>query len=162
MFDVSKLIYEGMHLDGVDKDKVIEIMVHGMREKESEKEVYMKLYKEIHGNTLTDENCIELVSMLYQGEERGQRWTLEETNEVARSHDFVFEEKGYTPREFWAAMHIQYYDVNPPLKKCSKSLEAKDWGWFADFYFTGDDEPGSRLVDYYFWRVKKQDALKAA
>ena len=35
-------------------------------------------------------------------------------------------------------------------------MSASDWGRMADFYFTADDEDGSRLVDYYFQKMRNK------
>ena len=43
-----------------------------------------------------------------------------------------------------------------PLKKSGKDMSATDWGRMADFYFTADDEDGSRLVDYYFQKMRNK------
>lgn len=41
-------------------------------------------------------------------------------------------------------------------KDCGKDMSATDWGRMADFYFTADDEDGSRLVDYYFQKMRNK------
>lgn len=152
-FDVEKLIDEAMNVDGVDKKKVIKIMADSMRHKEDEKKTYEKLHKEIYKNILLPDECDVLIDSLYQGDERGARWTLEDTNSVASKLDIDFSEKPYTPEMFRAAMHIKYYDDAYPLKKSGVTLENTGWGRMADFFFCADDEKQDRLVDYFFDRM---------
>lgn len=75
---------------------------------------------------------------------------------VASKLDIRFDEAPFTPEMFRAAIHIQYYDCAVPLKKSGKDMSATDWGRMADFYFTADDEDGSRLVDYYFQKMRNK------
>lgn len=156
-YDVEKLINRAMDLEGIDKDKVIKIMADGLRDKEPEKKVYEKLYREIYDGRLSDDCCIKLVESLYQGDEKGQKWSIEDAKSVASHLDIDFDKTIYTLREFWAAMHIQYYDMYCPLKKSGVNLEPSAWGRLGDFYFTADDEPADKIVDYFFWRMDKED-----
>jgi len=154
MFNIEDLIEDSMNEPNVDKKKVIEILSKGLRGKFDECEVYEAIYREIYKNELIPEKCEELIKHLHQAEEHGSKWSLAETNNVASRLDFNFNEKPYTPEEFRTAMHIQYYDIACPMKKAGKEMSPSDWGRLADFYFMADDEPKTKLVDFYFWKMK--------
>lgn len=152
--DIEELIEDAMEIPGVDKKKIIEIMAHGLREGKNEKETYEKVYRNIYGNHLAPEECNELIEMLYQGEEHGPKWTLDEVKNVASRLDYDFSKKPYTPEELRAAMHIKYYDAATPLRKSGVALENTGWGRMGDFFFTAEDEKPGALVDYYFYKHK--------
>lgn len=160
MLDIEVLAEDAMKKEGVDRKKIMSILAKGLRNNTPECDVYEEVYREVYSNELTPEKCNELISMLYQGEEKGAKWSLEETNGVAAKLDIHFNPGKYTPEMFRAAMHIQYYDCAMPLKKSGKEMSGTDWGRMGDFYFTADDEKASRLVDYYFdkihWMMKKE------
>ena len=153
-FDIEDLIEKSMDIGGVDKKKVIKIMVEGVKSKCAEEDTYEKLYREIYGNVLQPAECEELIASLYQGEEKGAKWSLDDAKTVANKLDFDFDKKPYTPEEFRAAMHIKYYDNAVPLKRSGVTLENTGWGRLGDFYFTGDDEKEGKIVDYFFDRMK--------
>lgn len=160
MLDIEVLAEDAMREEGVDRKKVMAILAKGLRNKMPEIDVYEEVYREVYGDELTPEKCDELIDMLYQGEEHGAKWSLGDTNGVASKLDIRFGEVPFTPEMFRAAMHIQYYDNAVPLKECGKDMGSTDWGRMGRFYFTADDEDGSRLVDYYFQKMR--NALKKA
>ena len=154
--DIEILAEDAMCEEGVDRKKVMAILAKGLRNKMPEIDVYEEVYREVYGDELTPEKCDELIACLHQGEEHGAKWSLGDTNGVASKLDIRFDEAPYTPEMFRTAIHIQYYDCACPLKKSGKDMSATDWGRMADFYFTADDEDGSRLVDYYFQKMRNK------
>ena len=156
MLDIETLAEDAMREEGVDRKKVMAILAKGLRNKMSEIDVYEEVYREVYGDELTPEKCDELIAMLYQGEEHGAKWSLGDTNGVASKLDIRFGEAPFTPEMFCTAMHIMYYDCAVPLKKSGKDMGVTDWGRMADFYFTADDEDSSRLVDYYFQKMRNK------
>lgn len=156
MLDIEILADDAMREEGVDRKKVMAILAKGLRNKMPEVDVYEEVYREVYGDELTPEKCDQLIDMLYQGEEHGAKWSLEDTNNVASKLDIRFEQMPFTPEMFRAAMHIQYYDCAVPLKECGKDMSNTDWGRMAKFYFMAEDEDGSRLVDYYFQKIRNK------
>lgn len=154
MLDIEILADDAMREEGVDRKKVMAILAKGLRNKLPEIDVYEEVYREVYGDELTPEKCDELIAMLYQGDEHGAKWTLEDTNNVASKLDIRFDSVKFTPEMFRTAIHIQYYDCAVPLKESGKDMSATDWGRMGKFYFTADDEEGSRLVDYYFQKMR--------
>lgn len=154
MLDIEELAEDAMKEEGVDRKKVMAILAKGLRNKMDEMSVYESIYREVYGCELTPEKCDQLISMLHQGEEKGAKWSLSDTNSVAAKLDYNFDEKPYTPEEFRAAMHIRYYDMAFPLKKSGKDMSPTDWGRQADFFFTAEDEKPSVLVDYFFNKIR--------
>lgn len=149
MLNIEELIDGAMSLpeEKVDKRKVIKILADSIRHNCNEHDTYIKIYKEIYGNELIPKLCSELVNSF----NNDVKWTIDDTNSVANKLDYDFNTKPYTQAEFNVAMHKSYHDHCIPLKKSGKSMDPVDWGRLADYYFTADGEPRSKLVDFYFW-----------
>lgn len=145
--EVSKIIENILDCENADRKKIIKILSKGIELKCDEKEVCETLYRECYGDTLIPEMCEELISKMNNIERSGSIWTIEDTNNVAKKLDIIFEAKPYTPEEFRAAMTMEYYEHNIPLKKSGVSLEPTGWGRMADYTLT---KCPSKLVDYYF------------
>lgn len=145
--EISKIIEDILDCETVDRKKVIKILSKGIELKCNEKDVCESLYRECYGNTLIPSMCEELISEMKNIESSGSIWTLEETNNVAKKLDIVFETKPYTPEEFRTVMIMEYYEHSIPLKKSGVSLEPTGWGRMADYALTNCP---SKLVDYYF------------
>ncbi len=86
------------------------------------------------------------------GERVGSRWSLEDTNSVAKKLDYDFSVKPYTPYEFRLVMTMEYYEHNSPLKRSNVTLEPTGWGRIADHWLTHN--PKSKLVNDFFCTVE--------
>ena len=151
MWDIEDLVEKAMKEEGVDRKAIVEIMAKALRDRVGIEEAYKKIYCKVYKNILIPEMCDDLISRLYQGDEKGAKWSLEEVKSVASRLDYDFSKKPYTPEMLRAAMHIMYYDTATPLKKSGVSLDNPSmWGRLGDFFFTADDEKENRLVMYYF------------
>lgn len=153
MWDIEDLVEKAMKEENVDRKAVVEIMVKCLRNKVGIAEAYKQIYKKVYGDVLIPDLCNELIFSLYQGEEKGVKWSLEDVKSVASKLDYEFSKKPYTPEMLRAAMHVMYYDTATPLKKSGVSIDNPSmWCRLGDFYFTADDEKTGRLVKYYFDR----------
>lgn len=156
MMNIEDIVEKSMEGTEAERRKVLKIMAKGLRDKIDECDVYERIYRELYGNTLQPDECEELIESLHQGEEHGEKWSLEATNGVASKLDIDFEEKPYTEQEFRAAMHIQYYECAIPMKKNGFSLEGTGWGRMGDFYFMSENAAKDKLVTCFFEKMKKK------
>lgn len=149
-FDVRELI-EDLPED-VDQKKVIMLLAKSADCEWDAATTYMLLYKEIMGDTLCKRYCDWLVEMMKHGTEHGRKWTIEQTNELARKNNIDFG-SDYTQFEFNAVVHMMYYDYYADLKDSGVSGESI-FAKMADSYLTDEDAPKGKLVNYFFFIVR--------
>lgn len=153
-FDIEELVEKAMKEENVDRKAVIEIMAKCLRNKVGIAEAYKQIYMHVYKDVLIPEFCEDLIKSLYQGDEHGAKWSLDDVRSVSSRLDYDFSKKPYTPEMLRAAMHIMYYDTAMPLKKSGVSLDNPSmWGRMGDFFFTADDEKPNRLVEYFFEKM---------
>lgn len=148
MFNVEKLIHKGMEND-IDPKKMIDSLLKARKFNLSDFEIYKELYKEIYGRTLCKEFCSEMVNCMHHNGEHGRKWTVEQTNELAKRNGIEFN-SDYTEYEFNVVVHSMYYDYKNDLKDSgisSENILAK----MADSYLTDEDAPDGKLVNYFFF-----------
>lgn len=131
MFNVKELIDIGIR-DGKDSSTLLSLLADSVDNEETKIEAFEHLYSEIYGNTLCDKFCCILVESMYNENEKGRKWTIEQTNDVARKIGVVFNDD-YTQAEFNAAMNMMYYDYSIPLSE-SGITEPAIYGKMADAY----------------------------
>lgn len=153
--NIKKLIEAGIK-DGKDTEKMLQTVATKIDSENSRVEIFEGLYKDIYGNHLCDDFCVEMVAHMKHGNEGGQKWTLEETNSAARKVDITFsgKEEDYTEREFWAAMHMMYYDYGNVLTESGVQADASLYAKLADAYLADEDAPEGKLSDYFFFTMK--------
>ena len=98
-----------------------------------------------------------MISMLGNEAESGSKWSIEEAKEVAKKLDYDLNNKPYTLDEFRTVVIKEYYEHNIPLRRSNVALEPSAWGRMADYYFTGRNQKG-KLVDDYFCMKKKHSS----
>lgn len=155
MFDIKEIIESGIN-DGIDKTKLLTIIADSIDDGNSKVQTYEKLYYEIYGDTLCDMFCMKLVDNMHNDMEHGRKWTIEQTNDIARKIGITFNSDDYSHYEFWAAMHKEYYCHGNSLKE-SNIDDPSLFGKFADDYLSSD--PKGKLVKYFFWIEKNKENI---
>ena len=144
---ISNIIEDILNCDTTDKKEIIKFLSKCIEAKRNEDEVCETLYRKCYGDTLIPDLCEELISEMENSERSGSIWSLDDTNNVAKKLDIIFDSVPYTPEEFRAVMTMEYYEHSIPLKKSGVNLEPTGWGRLADYSLTKNP---SKLVDYYF------------
>lgn len=157
MFVIKELI-ESAKQKGIDSNKILTILTNDIDEKKTHMETFEHIYKEIHGLHLCDKYCIKMVDDMFNEVEKGQKWTIEQTNEIARKINITFSSSpnDYTQHEFWATMHMMYYDYNSSLKE-SGIEDINLFGKMADSYLDDPDAPSGKLMNYFFFLQKNKE-----
>ena len=149
MFEIKDLITSGI-ADGKDKDKLLNILAESVDDEDSKIKTFEKLYHEVYEKKLCDTYCVKMVDGMHNGTESGKKWTLDQTNEIARKLGITFTPNTYSQYEFWATMHMQYYDYHKTLEE-SGITDAAVFGKMADDYLDDEDAPDGKLVNYFFF-----------
>lgn len=131
-----------------NKEKLSSVLSELILENSSEWKVFCELYDFVYGDTLCDEKCVEWVNKMHSGSESGKKWSIEQTNELARRLDIDF--GSYTPYEFWAVYHMMYYDYRDALKRSAGVVEELTFAKFAKAFLEDEDAVGDKLKEYYF------------
>lgn len=148
--DVRELI-EDLPED-VDYKKVISILAKAADCNFDSVTTFMLVYKEVMGDTLCKKYCNHLVDLMHHGAEHGRKWTVEQTNELARKNNIDFG-SDYTEYEFNTVVHMMYYDYHVDLKDSGLSGESV-FAKMADSYLTDEDAPKGRLLNHFFFVVR--------
>lgn len=148
--DIFELIEDGIN-DGVNQKKMLMLMAHATRHKMDETATYKKLYKEVYGCTLRPCMCSDMVDAMSNGVESGRKWTVDQTNDLAKRTAIDFG-ADYTEHEFNAVVHMMYYDYAKDLKESGINNDAI-FAKMADSYLTDIDAPKGKLVNYFFFVV---------
>lgn len=146
--DIFELLEDGIN-DGVSQKRMLMLMADATRHHMDEGATYKKLYREVYGCTLRPCMCSELVDSMTNGIEKGRKWTVDQTNELAKRTSIEFGED-YTEHEFNAVVHMMYYDYAKDLKESGVSGEAI-LAKMADSYLTDKDAPRGKLVNHFFF-----------
>lgn len=153
--NLKKLIETSIK-DEKNSEKILKIIASKIDMEDSRTELFEELYTNIYGTHLCDDFCIDLVNLMHHDSEKGQKWTLEETNEIAKKVDISFsgKEEDYTEREFWAAMHMMYYDYKNVFLESHIEIEPVLFAKLADSYLADEDAPLGKLSNYFFFLIK--------
>lgn len=154
-FNLKQLIETGIK-DGKNTEKMLHILADKIDSEGTKAEIFEELYADVYGSHLCDNFCVEMVEQMKHGEECGQKWTLEETNAAARKVDITFsgKEEDYTEREFWAAMHMMYYDYATVLAESHVEADTVLFAKLADAYLADEDAPAGKLANHFFFVEK--------
>lgn len=155
MFEIKELIMAGIN-DGKDKSKLLNILAESIDEEKSKIKTFEKLYYEVYAHKLCDSYCVKLVEEMHHGSESGKKWTLDQTNDVARKLGITFSTDTYSQYEFWAVMHMMYYDYHNTLEESGISDPAT-FGKMADDFLDDEDAPKGKLVNYFFFIEQNKD-----
>lgn len=147
----EKLLQKVMTADGVDKNKIAELVYECFEKRCTDKEAFSELYDYVFGDTLCKDECEAWVEDMYSDHitSRGQKWTVNETDDIAKRLEINFEE--YTRYEFWAMIHALFYDyswINSIL--ADPIILAK----MADSKLKDPDAAKCYAKNYYFHVVK--------
>lgn len=157
MFDIEELIERGIN-KGIDPYRMSKILAGAIEDNKDKIEIFECLYKEVYGNHLCDRYCMKLVECMNHNGEHGKKWTLDQTNDIARKIGISFNESedDYTQYEFWTAMHMIYYDYGSVLAE-SGINDNLLVGKMADAYIDDEDSPKGKLVNKFFFVFKNKD-----
>ena len=155
--DIKKLIEKGLS-DGVSEKKLAHLLAECIDAGCTKLETFESIYKEVYGTTLCDSFCIKLVDGMYDRDGRGKRWTLDQTNDIARKLGISFSDNEYTQYEFWATMHMMYYDYSLSLVE-SNVTDPIIYGKLADNYLDDMDAPKGKLANYFFFVEKAKELM---
>lgn len=138
--------------DHSDYEKLLILTASEIDKDKTKEEIFTMLYTEIYGDHLCDSLCCKMVEHMYKENEKGKKWTLEQTNDVARKIGVTFSGStdDYTQYEFWCVMHMMYYDYSDVLKE-SGIIDPSIFGKMADAYLSDIDAPKGKLVNYFFF-----------
>ena len=161
MFDIKELIEIGLS-DGKDPKKLLSIMAESIDDEDSKIEIFEHLYTDIYGHHLCNKFCMKMVEEMYNNTEKGQKWTVEQTNDLARKIGISFNnsDNDYSQYEFWCTVHMMYYDYSTSLEE--SGINANDisvFGKMADSYLDDIDSYPGKLVNYFFFLVNKKTAI---
>lgn len=155
--DIKKLIENGID-DGVNEKKLLLLLADCINSECTKLESFERIYKEVYGSTLCDTFCIKLVDGMFDRDGKGKRWTLDQTNDIARKLGISFSDNEYTQYEFWAAMHMMYYDYSLSLVE-SNVTDPIIYGKLADNYLDDMDAPKGKLANYFFFVEKAKELM---
>ena len=151
-FELYDLIDYGINENVSPKDMLM-ILAKANKCGWGEFETYRKLYTHIYGHTLCKRMCAEFTEHMRNESEAGWKWTIEQTNELARKNNISFG-NDYTEYEFNTVVHMMYYDYSKDMKESGITNE-NIYAKMADSYLTDIDAPKGKLVDYFFFVMKK-------
>lgn len=154
MFSITDLINHALAEDK-DISKILPNLAYAIDSNKDKVEVFEELYEKIHGNHLCDKYCVMFVDQMYCESEKGKKWTLDQTNDVARKIGISFtnDDDDYTQHEFWCTMHMMYYDYHGVMSESGMN-EPSVYGKLADAYLSDPDAPNGKLVNYFFFNQK--------
>ena len=155
MYEIKELILAGIN-DGKDKTKLLNILAESIDEENSKIKTFEKLYYEVYENKLCDSFCIKMVEEMHHDNESGKKWSIDQTNEIARKIGISFSSDSYSQYEFWAVMHMMYYDYHTSIEE-SGINEPSIYGKLADDYLDDEDSPKGKLVNYFFFVEQNKD-----
>lgn len=148
MFEIKELIETGLR-KGTNAESILTIISNNIDNKVDSIDMYENLYHEIHGSHLCDDFCIKFVDMMYNDFERGKKWSIDQTNDIARKIGIAFDDE-YSQYEFWCVMHMMYYKYSEVLKE-SGITDVSVFGKMADAYFVAPFMPKGHLVSDFFF-----------
>ena len=148
MFEIKELIETGLR-KGSNAETILTIISNNIDKKVDTIDMYENLYHEIHGSHLCDDFCIKFVELMHNGLEKGKKWSIDQTNEIARKVGISFDDE-YTQYEFWCVMHMMYYKYSEVLKE-SGITDVSVFGKMADAYFVAPFMPKGHLVSDFFF-----------
>lgn len=144
--DLKELVKKAIQTS--DKDKVSIAITNLILDDADEVKVFHELYDFVYGDTLCEEKCIEWVNSMHSMEEKGKRWEITQTDELARRLEIDYSK--YTKYEFWAACHMIYYDYKDVIKKTSGITDDVIFARFAKAFLEDEDAIKGKLKEYYF------------
>lgn len=151
MFEIKELINIGIE-EGKDKNKLLEILSNSIDSESSKIETYEKLYISIYGkNHLCDKFCMKFVENMSNETEKGKKWTIDQTNDIARKLGISFTVDTYSQYEFWTVVHMMYYDHKNTISEYISDDNPMIYGKLADDYLDDFDAPKDKLVNYFFY-----------
>lgn len=153
MFNIKELIETGIK-DGKDTNLLLNILAESVENEENKIEAFEKIYYIIYKDKLCDRFCSKMVDAMFNENEKGRKWTIDETNNVARKIGVVFNDD-YSQAEFNAVMHMMWYDYSIPLTE-SGITDLSVYGKMADAYLDDADSPKGRLVNHFFFVEKSK------
>jgi|GEM_PF-2112827 len=138
--------------DKIDVSKLFLLAAAEIDKEKTKDEIFATLYKEIYANHLCDSLCCKMVEHMFKDNEKGKKWTIEQTNDIARKIGVTFSSStdDYTQYEFWCVMHMMYYDYSDVLRE-SGLVDPSVFGKLADAYLSDIDAPKGKLVNYFFF-----------
>jgi hypothetical protein len=139
--------------EDADQKKIISILARAADCDIDATTTFMLVYREVMGDTLCKKYCNYLVESMHCGTEHGRKWTVEQTNELARKNSIDFG-SDYTEYEFNAVVHMMYYDYHGDVKDSGVSGESI-FAKMADSYLTDEDAPKGKLLNHFFFLVRE-------
>ena len=160
MFKLHDLVAIGK-AEGKNVDEMLEFIVSHLDKGEDSFEIYTELYKKIYKHHLCNTFCLRFVDEMYNSKEKGKKWTLDQTNDIARKIGISFSnnDDDYTQYEFYAVIHMMYYDYSEVFDEHGISNDVILYGKLADAYLDDIDSYKGKLVDYYFFVEKNKKNL---
>lgn len=149
--NIKELIEHGIE-KGIDNKKMLMTLAKSTSGEMDPITAYMLLYEDVYGKTLCPKFCNWLVEHMNNGAEHGRKWTIEQTNELARKNSIEFGDD-YTDSEFNTVVHMMYYDYSSDIKESGISSD-NIYGKMADSYFTDPDAPKGKLVNHFFFVIR--------
>lgn len=147
VLDINNLIDKA---EGSDMKPIIRILSKAIAKEWDSITTFMLVYKEIFGHTLCKDFCEQLVDYMHDvSGMKGQKWSIEQTNELARKNSIEFG-NDYTEYEFNAVVHMMYYDYHEDIKESGVSSD-NIYAKMADSYLTDPDAPKGKLVNQFFF-----------
>jgi hypothetical protein len=155
MFKLFDLV-EIAKKEGKNSELLLEKIAKGVDKGQDSFEIYEELYTEVYGNHLCNTYCKKFVEMMYNTKEKGEKWTVDQTSDVARKIGISFShnEDDYTQYEFYTAMHMMYYDYSEVFEEQSITLDPVLFAKMADAYLDDIDSFDGKLLFYFFDIIK--------
>lgn len=157
MLELKQLIETGIK-DGKDSKKMLQIISNNFNGFNVPIELFEDLYKEVYGCHLSDFLCEKMVHSMTHNGIKGEKWSIEQTNDVARKVGISFStsDNDYSCYEFWATMHMMYYDYGHILEEQGINADAILFAKLADAYLDDEDSYPGKLVNYFFFLEKNR------
>lgn len=143
MDNIQKYIKDIINSDNATKKEKLNDMFSEIMErmkyknpcdyKEKEKE----LYEIAEGKVLNKEKASEIIKKM---KPKGQKWTLEETESVRISYNYV----DIRPIDFWVVMNMAYNDYYN-LMKDNIEMYAK----FSELFIKDEDADENKVYNYF-------------
>lgn len=154
MFNITDLVNHAL-AENKDISKLIPSLAYAIDNNKDKHEVFSELYEVVYGHHLSDKYCSMFVDQMYCEDGKGKKWTLDQTNDIARKIGISFtnDDEDYTQYEFWCVMHMMYYDYHSVMVESGIS-EPAIYGKLADAYLSDPDAPQGKLVNYFFFNNK--------
>lgn len=143
---------------GIPHGEIMEHMIDALAEfpQHAQDEIYDKFYCAVYGKTLSREIAQEWVhsmSVTDKSErETGEKWTVEDCEEVARKIGIEF--KRFNKYEWYAVMNMCYSDYFATARHYDHSDDPLFFARLAYDWLDDSDAPDEKAYLYYFEVVK--------